>query len=241
MRCWGGKDQIATIFPCDYKNPIFPDFRLGREHLLSTAEELVFFPEYKNISERWELCSGTDALNAWLNKNKIIAIPSDAGRATEQIIKTLDGFWGVGKIANSGTVKLLNDMSRKPLTRSVHFAEFRQKIKDAAGKDIWRYKEFETLVERNVVELGLDSALQYALGKNRLNHADFNAATPYNLYKNRGLPPTPISNPSLKAIQYASDAPKGNLLYFLSSDGSTFFFTNYKKEKEWIKIHKKKE
>jgi len=156
MRCWGGKDQIATTFPCDYKNPIFPDFRLGREHLLPTAEGLVFFPEYKNISERWELCSGTDALNAWLNKNKIIAIPSDAGRATEQIIKTLDGFWGVGKIANSGTVKLLNDMSRKPLTRSVHFAEFRQKIKDAAGKGIWRYKEFETLVERNVVELGLE-------------------------------------------------------------------------------------
>ncbi|NOZ83428.1 MAG: endolytic transglycosylase MltG [Epsilonproteobacteria bacterium] len=95
-------------------------------------------------------------------------------------------------------------------------------------------------LKRNM-PLGLDSALQYALGKNRLTHADFNAATPYNLYKNRGLPPTPISNPSLKAIQYASDAPKGDLLYFLSRNGSTFFFTNYKKEKEWIRIHKKKE
>lgn len=38
----------------------------------------------------------------------------------------------------------------------MHYAEFRQKIKDAVGKGIGRYKEFETLVERNAVELGLE-------------------------------------------------------------------------------------
>ena len=153
---WGDDDQIATVFPCNYKNPLFPKFRMGREHLLPTAEGLVFFPEYRNISERWELVSGTKALNTWFNENKITATLSDAGRPTQQIIQTLGGFWGVAKIAKAGTVKLLNEMSRKPLTRSVHYAEFRQKIKDAVGKNIWRYKEFETLVERNAVELGLE-------------------------------------------------------------------------------------
>lgn len=153
---WGDNDQIATSFPCNYRNPTFPKFRLGRENILSTAEGLVFFPEYRNISERWELVSGTKALNSWFNDNKITATLSDAGRPTQQIIQTLGGFWGVGKIANAGTVKLLNEMSRKPLTRSVHYAEFRQKIKDAIGKNIWRYKEFETLVEHNAVELGLE-------------------------------------------------------------------------------------
>jgi hypothetical protein len=153
---WGDKDQIATAFPCNYRNPSFPKFRLGREYLLPTAEGLVFFPEYKNISERWELVSGTKALNTWFNENKITAILSDAGRPTQQIIQTLGGFWGVGKIANAGTVKLLDEMSRKPLTRSMHYAEFSQKIKNAVGKSIWRYKEFETLVERNAVELGLE-------------------------------------------------------------------------------------
>lgn len=153
---WGDNDQLATSFPCNYRKPTFPKFRLGREQLLSTSEGLVFFPEYKNISERWELVSGTQALNTWFNENKITAILSDAGRSTQQIIQTLGGFWGVGKIANVGTVQLLNEMSRKPLTRSVHYAEFRQKIKNAIGKSIWRYKEFETLVERNAVELGLE-------------------------------------------------------------------------------------
>ncbi len=156
IRCWGDKDQLATTFPCNYRNPSFPKFRLGREYLLPTAEGLVFFPKYKNISERWELCSGTKALNTWFNQNKISANLSDAGRTTQQIIQTLGGFWGVGKIANSGTVKLLNEMSRKPLTRSMHHKEFRQKIKDAVGKSIWQHKEFETIVERNAVELGLE-------------------------------------------------------------------------------------
>jgi len=153
---WGDKDQIATTFRCDYRNPSFPKFRLGREHLLPTAEGLVFFPEYKNISERWELCSGTKALNTWFNENKITATLSDAGRATQQIIQTLGGFWGVGKIAYPGIVELLDEMSRKPLTRSVHCREFENKINIAVGKGIWRYKEFETLVKRNAVELGLE-------------------------------------------------------------------------------------
>lgn len=153
---WGDNDQIATTFPCNYRNPLFPKFRMGREHVLSTSEGLVFFPEYKNISERWELISGTKALNAWFNENKIKAILSDAGRPTQQIIQTLGGFWGVGKIANANTIKLLDEMSRKPLTRSVHYAEFRNKIKNAVAKSIWKYKEFETLVERNAVELGLE-------------------------------------------------------------------------------------
>lgn len=156
IKCWDDKDQIAKTFPCNYRNPSFPNFRLGREHLLPTTEGLVFLPEYKNLSERWELCSGTNALNTWFNENKITAILSDAGRATQQIIQTLGGFWGVGKIANSGIVRLLNEMSRKPLTRSVHYREFENKINIAVGKSIWRGKEFETLVKRNAVTLGLE-------------------------------------------------------------------------------------
>lgn len=153
---WGDDDQIATSFPCNYRNPTFPKFQYGHGQLLPTSEGLVYIPQYKNISERWELMSGTHALNRWFNENNIKAVFSDAGRVTQQIIQNLEGFWGVGKIANAGIVKLLNEMSRKPLTRSMHHDEFRQKIQKALGTNIWRFKEFETLVERNVVELGLE-------------------------------------------------------------------------------------
>jgi hypothetical protein len=155
LRGWGDNDHVATTFPCDHRWPLMPNFRTGREHLISTSEGLIFFPEFKDIPERWELASGTKAISAWLGENKIAASLSDAGRATEQIILTLGGFWGVQKIASAGVVKLLNEMSRTPLTRSMRYQEFKDKIKHAVGKDIWRRREFETLVERNAVELGL--------------------------------------------------------------------------------------
>ena len=156
LKDWSHEGQVATVFPCNYKNPSFPKFRLGGEHLLPTSEGLVFFPEYKNISERWELHDGTTTLNTWFKVNKISAVLSDPGRATQQIIQTLGGFWGVGNIAHEGIVRLLNEMSRKPVTHSAHYAEFKNKVGNAVNKDIWRGRSFETLVERKAVELGLE-------------------------------------------------------------------------------------
>ena len=156
LQDWSHEDQIATVFPCDYRNPSFPKFRLGREHLLPTTEGLVIFPEYRNLSERWDLVDGTTALNTWFNENKITAVLSDAGRATQQIIQTLGGFWGVRSLAHKGIIEMLNEMSKKPVTRSAHFKEFQNKIHAAVNKDIWRNKNFETLVERKAVELGLE-------------------------------------------------------------------------------------
>ena len=139
------------------------------------------------------MVSGTKALNTWFNDNKITATLSDAGRSTQQIIQTLGGFWGVGKIAKPGIVKLLDEMSRKPLTRSVHYDEFRQKIKKAVGKSIWRYKEFETLVERNAVELGLElkCAKCGSWGWHSIKHLDYSLICDLCLQKFN----FPITNP----------------------------------------------
>jgi len=156
LRDWIGRDQIATVFPCNYKNPSFPKFSLGRKLLIPKTEGLVIFPEYRNVSERWALTDGTTAINTWFNLNKIKAVVSDAGRATQQIIHTLGGFWEVRALANKGIVKLLNEMSRKPVTKSAHYKEFQNKIHDAVSKDIWRNKTFETLVKHKAVELGLE-------------------------------------------------------------------------------------
>jgi len=156
LRDWSRRDQIATVFPTNYKNPSFPKFLMGREHLLPTSEGLVIFPEYRNISERWELMDGTTALNTWFNENKITAVLSDAGKATQQIIHTLEGFWGVRALAHKGIIELLNEMSRRPVAKSAHFNEFQNKINKAVNKDIWRNKNFETLVDRKAVELGLE-------------------------------------------------------------------------------------
>jgi len=63
----------------------------------------------------------------------------------------------VRSIASLGVIELLNEMTRKPISRSVHYGEFRNKVRESLkGKSVWRGKEYETLVNRNAVQLGLE-------------------------------------------------------------------------------------
>lgn len=153
---WTHTDQIATVLPCDYKNPLSRNFRIGIHDLLSTTEGFVVFPQFKNLPEHWDLLDGTTAINKWLKIHKMNAALSDAGRATQQIIQTLGGFRGVASLAHPKIVKLLNDISRKPISRSAHHQEFKNKIQDAIKDDSWRRHNFENLVEKGAVELGLE-------------------------------------------------------------------------------------
>ena len=77
-------DQIATVFPCNYKNPSVPKFQpesqRGWDHLLPTTEGFVIFPSGKEIFERWGLVDGTTAFNQWFKNNQVSATLSDAGR-----------------------------------------------------------------------------------------------------------------------------------------------------------------
>jgi UPF0755 protein len=76
--------------------------------------------------------------------------------------------------------------------------------------------------------LQFDSTLQYALGKygQRLLDADKEIDSPYNTYKNRGLPPGPISNPGPASLRAALAPADVDYLYFVSNaDGRTHTFS----------------
>ena len=153
-------DQIATVFPCNYKNPSVPKFQpeflQQDQYILPTTEGLVIFPYRENFSELWNLINGTTAFNQWLNENKVSATLSDAGKATEQIIQTLGGLkWGVLCLAHEGVIKLLDEMTRS-LTKAAHHLEFKNKIRNAIDYEGLRDRTVETLVEKGVVELGLE-------------------------------------------------------------------------------------
>jgi hypothetical protein len=156
LRDWTFKDQIATAFPSDYRNPKLPRFRMSGEHLLPTTEGFVIFPRYRNLPERWKLLDGTTAINEWFKVSGVEATLSDAGRATQQIIQTLGGFWGVRCLSNPDVIRLLDEISRRPVTRSIQYQDFRNRIQTATKGDIWSSRTFESLVERRAVELGLE-------------------------------------------------------------------------------------
>ncbi len=67
------------------------------------------------------------------------------------------------------------------------------------------------------------STVQYALGKTKpvLTFDDLKIDSPYNTYKHAGLPPAPISNPGLAALQAAAAPADVDYLYFVArNDGS---------------------
>lgn len=150
------QNQVATTFPCDHRSPRFPKFAGGGRTILPTTEGLVIFPRYRNIPERWVLKDGSSAIADWLKINGIETRLSDAGRATQQVVQTLGGFWGLSSLAHPDIVRLLNEISRRPGSRSIHHHELKNRIRSSTKDDIWRDGSFEKLVQQNAVELGLE-------------------------------------------------------------------------------------
>ncbi|MEZ0089832.1 endolytic transglycosylase MltG [Streptacidiphilus sp. EB129] len=76
-------------------------------------------------------------------------------------------------------------------------------------------------------KLGLDTTLQYFLGrKNFTNHEKDTITSGYNTYYNKGLPPGPITNPGDAAIQAVLNPTPGGWMYFIAMDSNNTQFAN---------------
>lgn len=77
--------------------------------------------------------------------------------------------------------------------------------------------------------LQIDATVQYARGepKERLSLQDLEIESPYNTYRNSGLPPGPIASSSLASLKAAVEPAKTDYIYYvLKKDGKEHFFTN---------------
>jgi UPF0755 protein len=65
--------------------------------------------------------------------------------------------------------------------------------------------------------LQIDAAIQYLLDspKERLTEKDLEIDSPYNLYKNKGLPPGPICSPRMECVTAALHPEKNNYIYYV--------------------------
>ena len=70
--------------------------------------------------------------------------------------------------------------------------------------------------------LQVDATVQYLVGKpnnwwkKELTKQDLAVNSPYNTYLHPGLPPQPIANPGLAALQAAVNPASTNYLYYVS-------------------------
>jgi uncharacterized YceG family protein len=85
---------------------------------------------------------------------------------------------------------------------------------------------------KDKIPLGMDSTTRYEFNdyNKPLTSAQLDARSPYNTRRNLGLPPTPIGNPGMSAIQAAAHPANTRYLYFVArvcGNGSSVFETNY--------------
>jgi len=123
--------------------------------------------------------------------------------------------------------------------REARFAEDRPKV---AGVLLHRLK--------NNMKLDIDATIQYVLGyqpeekswwKKELTFSDLEVNSPYNTYKNAGLPPGPIANPGLATITAVVEASSdGPYLYYVSdSSGHLHFAQTIEEHNENIRKYLK--
>ncbi len=124
-------------------------------------------------------------------------------------------------------------------------SDYQEKLKQLPRKDLYSTIIVASLIEKEVKSpkdkllvsgiiwkrlenewtLGIDAALLYLKDNNQITFQDLQADSPYNLRKNKGLPPTPIANPGYESI-YAALNPKSSKYWFYlskASNGETVF------------------
>lgn len=83
----------------------------------------------------------------------------------------------------------------------------------------------------------VDATVLYALGrhKKRVLFDDLQVDSPYNTYRNRGLPPGPIANPGLEAIKAALHPARSDYLYYVARpDGSHVFSRTFEEHQQAV-------
>ena len=83
------------------------------------------------------------------------------------------------------------------------------------------------------MKLQIDATVRYATGNytKPISESQLHSGSPWNTYAHKGLPPTPIGNPGLAAIQAAAHPAHTSFLFFVvkvCGNGSSVFESNYR-------------
>lgn len=96
---------------------------------------------------------------------------------------------------------------------------------------------------RKNMPLQMDPTVIYALGSQytgKLTREDLHVDSPYNSYRYRGLPPTPIAMVGKDAIDAAAHPELTEYLYFVAvGDGSHYFSVTYEQQKQAVARYQK--
>lgn len=148
----------------------------------------------------------------------------------------------------SSTISLLeNNFNKKIEPYKTEIASSTHEFEDLINMASILEEEAVTTEDRKIISgilwkrikmgmpLQVDATLKYVTGRGseNLTQNDLKMDSPYNSYTNRGLPPTPISNPGIDAIEAALRPKETPYLYFLTDkDGIMHYSKTFEEHKK---------
>lgn len=98
----------------------------------------------------------------------------------------------------------------------------------------------------NRLDIGMplqsDATIQYIFKERKkiVTYADLEIDSPYNSYKNKGLPPTPIASPGIKSIEATLYPKDTEYLYFVAKvDGGNNYSKTYNEHLKFVQEYRK--
>ncbi len=169
------------------------------------------------------------------------------GEFFERMHKESERFW------NSSRVEKATELGLTPVEVYILASIVEEETNDNDEKPIMASVYLNRLKKK--MPLGADPTVKFAVGdftikRVNLKHISSTASSPYNTYKNKGLPPGPICTPSSKTIDAVLEGRETDFLFFCAKpdfSGSHNFaateeehFDNarkYRKALDSMKIH----
>jgi UPF0755 protein len=202
-----------------------------QDEKIGSAERFVELAQYGGSSFRTSFRHPGVSLEGYLFPDTYL-VP--AGATEQSVIQMMLDAFGT-KIADS----LAGDIARSGM--SLHQCMTLASLVEREAR-IPKDRPLVSAVIRNRLGKGMrleiDATVLYALGyhKGRVFYRDLDVESPYNTYRNTGLPPGPIANPGLLSIKAALRPARAGYLYYVARpDGSHIFSSTFEQHKQAIK------
>lgn len=156
---------LALNLHNDFEPERIQHLRIGGA-VIPSREGLVLPQEFKGHGEYLRVLTGREAMTDWLKQHGVAAEISSSGRVTEQVMDSLDGYWGVKLLAHQETLQLLDRMAKSVKKfRDGTIEEYQDRTAAATAwgaliarrsKETWSSNiTLDRFVEANILKLGL--------------------------------------------------------------------------------------
>ena len=202
-----------------------------------TTRDIARYLDRENIVSQEDFFSALESINKEADYEFLAARPEEADLEgylfpdTYRIYEETDASAIIKKMLENFGQKL--DASLRAKIRNKNQTIFEiitmaSLVEKEAANDLERRVIADIFWRRLANDIPLQScaSVNYVLGtsKPQLSYEETRTASAYNTYLNRGLPPGPINNSGLGAIQAVVDPVKTDYWYFLAGpDGGTIF------------------